>query len=168
MKAFDAASGTLLWSVNLPDRSAFTSAPTAVNGTVFIGGAGIGGTVYAVDETNGAVLWTMPVENGDHSSPAVTGGNVYVSYACPQSYAFNAVTGQRLWEHDSCCQGGGGATPVVVVSEYTSVMIFVTRQPVSCWMPIHRKPDWRIRLPSATGFHWQSRFVLQQPDSCWS
>jgi outer membrane protein assembly factor BamB len=113
MKAFDAASGTLLWSVNLPDQYAFTSAPTAVNGTVFIGGAGIGGTVYAVDETNGAVLWTMPVENGDHSSPAVTGGNVYVSYACPQSYAFNAVTGQQLWHHESCCQGGGGATPVV-------------------------------------------------------
>ena len=72
MKAFDAGSGTLLWSVNLPDQYAVTSAPTAVNGIVFIGGAGSGGTVYAVDETNGAVLWTMPVENGDSSSPAVT------------------------------------------------------------------------------------------------
>lgn len=113
MKAFDAATGTLLWSVNLPDQYAFTSAPTAVNGIVFIGGAGSGGTVYAVDETNGAVLWTMPVENGDSSSPAVTGGNVYVSYACPQSYAFNALNGQQLWHHDSCCSGGGGATPVV-------------------------------------------------------
>ena len=113
MKAFDAASGSPLWSVNLPGQYAFTSAPTAVNGIVFIGGAGSGGTVYAVNETNGEVLWTMPVENGDSSSPAVTGGNVYVSYACPQSYAFNAVNGQQLWHHDSCCEGGGGATPVV-------------------------------------------------------
>jgi outer membrane protein assembly factor BamB len=84
MKAFDAATGNLLWSVNLPDQYAFTSPPTTANGIVYTGGAGGGGTVYAVDETNGAVLWTMPVENGDHSSPAVTLESVFVSYACPQ------------------------------------------------------------------------------------
>ena len=113
MKAFDASTGTLLWSVNLPGQFFFTSPPTAANGIVFTGGSESGGTVYAVDETNGAVLWTMPVENGDSSSPAVTGGNVYVSYACPQSYAFNAVTGQQQWHYEGCCEGGGGATPVV-------------------------------------------------------
>jgi len=53
------------------------------------------------------------VENGDHSSPAVTLGNVFVSYACPQAYAFNAVTGQLLWHRSSCCEGGGGKTTVV-------------------------------------------------------
>jgi len=113
MKAFDAATGTLLWSVSLPGQYAFTSPPTAANGIVYEGGAGSGGTVYAVNETNGAVLWTMPVENGDHSSPAVVAGSVFVSYACPQSYAFNATTGQQLWHYSSCCEGGGGATPVV-------------------------------------------------------
>jgi outer membrane protein assembly factor BamB len=113
MKAFEAATGTLLWSVNLPGQYAFTSPPTAVNGVVFTGGAGSGGTVYAVDETNGAVLWTMPVENGDSSSPAVTLGSVFVSYACPQTYAFAIVSGQELWHRSSCCEGGGGATPVV-------------------------------------------------------
>ena len=59
------------------------------------------------------LLWTMDVENGDHSSPAVTQGKVFVSYACPQSYAFNAVNGQQLWHYSSCCEGGGGKTPVV-------------------------------------------------------
>jgi outer membrane protein assembly factor BamB len=113
MKGFDAASGTPLWSVSLPNQSFFTSPPTAVNGVVFTGGAGSGGTVYAVDETNGAVLWTRDVENGDHSSPAVTQGNVFVSYSCPQSYAFAATSGQQLWHDDSCCSGGGGKTPVV-------------------------------------------------------
>ena len=113
MKAFDAASGTQLWSVSLPGQSFFTSPPTAANGIVFTGGAGTGGTVYAVNETNGAVLWMMPVENGDHSSPAVVSGNVFVSYACPQAYAFNAITGQQLWHYSSCCEGGGGKTPVV-------------------------------------------------------
>ena len=113
MKAFDAASGNLLWSVNLPDQFFFTSPPTAANGIVFTGGAESGGTVYAVDETSGQVVWTMPVENGDSSSPAVVGGNVYVSYACAQSYAFNTATGAQLWHLDTCCEGGGGTTPVV-------------------------------------------------------
>ena len=109
MKAYDGASGALLWSVRLGQYN-FISPPSAANGIVFISGAG---NVYAVDETNGAVLWRMPVENGDHSSPAVTEGKVFVSYACPQAYAFDAVTGQQLWHHSSCCEGGGGKTPVV-------------------------------------------------------
>ena len=117
MTAFDAATGTLLWSVTLPNQSFFTSPPTAANGIVFTGGSGVGGNVYAVDETNGAVLWTMPVENGDHSSPAFVGGNVFVSYSCPNAYGFNAATGQELWHYPSACQngceGGGGKTPVV-------------------------------------------------------
>ena len=113
MKAFDAGTGSLLWSVSLPGQYAFSSPPTAVNGVVFTGGAGSGGTVYAVDETNGAVLWTMPVENGDSSSPAVIPGSIFVSYACPQTYAFDTVSGQQLWHRSSCCEGGGGATPVV-------------------------------------------------------
>jgi len=117
MKAFDAATGTLLWSVSLPNQYAFTSPPTAANGIVFTGGSGSGGTLYAVDETNGAVLWMMPVENGDHSSPAVVAGNVFVSYACPQAYAFSTASGQQLWNYPSACQngceGGGGSTPVV-------------------------------------------------------
>ncbi len=117
MKAFDAASGNLLWSVNLPDQFFFTSPPTAANGIVFTGGSESGGTVYAVDETSGQVLWTMPVENGDSSSPAVVGGTVYVSYACPQAYAFDATNGQQLWNYPSACpngcEGGGGTTPVV-------------------------------------------------------
>ena len=115
MNAFDAATGNLLWSVDL--LGVFTSPPTAANGIVFTGGAAVGGTVYAVDETNGAVLWTMPVENGDHSSPAVVGGSVYVSYVCPNAYGFDSTTGEELWHYPSVCQfgceGGGGTTPVV-------------------------------------------------------
>src|SRR5205823_5221737 len=123
MKAFSAATGILLWSVNLAGQYGFTSPPTAVNGVVFTGGAGTGGTVYAVNETNGAVLWTMQVENGDHSSPAVIAGNVYVSYACHQSYAFNAVTGQQLWNYSGGGEGGGGKRPWCTRVKCTSVIL---------------------------------------------
>src|SRR5690348_3103378 len=106
MKAFDAATGSQLWSVQLPGQYAFTSPPTASNGTVFVGGAGSGGTLYAVNEANGNVMWTASVENGDHSSPAVTSSSVFVSYACPQSYAFAPATGQPQWHYSGPCEGG--------------------------------------------------------------
>jgi outer membrane protein assembly factor BamB len=108
--AYDAASGSLLWSAPINSCS---SPPTAANEIVFTSGCGVGGTLFAFDENDGAVLWMMPVENGDHSSPAVVEGSVFVSYSCPNAYGFNAVTGQQLWHYDVGCEGGGGKTPVV-------------------------------------------------------
>ena len=99
--AFDASSGTQLWSVQLTGQYSFSSPPTASNGVLYVGGAGSGGTVYAVSEASGAVLWTSSVENGYNSSPAVSGNAVYVSYAGPQSYALSASTGTDIWHYDS-------------------------------------------------------------------
>ena len=84
-----------------------------MNGIVYTGGAGSGGTVYAVRESDGHLLWTQSVENGDDSSPAVDAQGVYVTYACQQDYAFDPVAGNLLWHHSTGCEGGGGATPVV-------------------------------------------------------
>ncbi|MHB8288422.1 MAG: fibronectin type III domain-containing protein, partial [Acidimicrobiales bacterium] len=100
------------WSVQLPGQYLFSSAPTALNGVVYIGGAGSGGTVYAVSENNGAVLWTDSVMNGDNSSPAVSSDGVYVSYACDQTYKF-ALGGALDWHYATGCEGGGGQTPVL-------------------------------------------------------
>ena len=113
MWALDAATGAQAWSVQLPGQYSFTAPPAAADGLVFVGGAGSGGTLYALDETNGNVLWTASVENGDQSSPAIDAGTVFVSYACPQSYAFTTTDGQPLWHYSGPCEGGGGATPVV-------------------------------------------------------
>ena len=46
-------------------------------------------------------------------SPAVSSGRVFVSDACPNAFAYNAVTGQQLWHFNACCNGGGGLTPVL-------------------------------------------------------
>ena len=72
MQAWDAASGALRWRTQLPGQYFFSSAPTAVNGIVYVGGAGSGGTLYAVRETDGGIIWTASVENGDECSPAAT------------------------------------------------------------------------------------------------
>jgi outer membrane protein assembly factor BamB len=112
LQAFDAGTGALAWSTQLPGQYAFSSPPTAQGGVVYTGGAGSGGTVYAVRESDGAVLWTQPVSNGDNSSPALSATDAYVSYACGLVYAFDRVTGERRWFNDGPCSGGGGKTPV--------------------------------------------------------
>jgi len=110
MSAFEAATGNPIWSHQLPFQYSFSSPPTALGGVVYVGGAGDGGTLYAVDERDGAVRWSASVQNGDDSSPAVSASGVFVSYACNQAYAFAQATGAPLWHHTSDCEGGGGKT----------------------------------------------------------
>ncbi|HEU0316365.1 MAG TPA: PQQ-binding-like beta-propeller repeat protein, partial [Solirubrobacteraceae bacterium] len=113
LTAFDAAAGSIRWSRQLPGQYSFTSAPTATDGIVYVGGAGSGGTLYAVHAVDGHLLWSQPVTNGDESSPAVDAQAVYVTYVCQQDYAFARVSGAPLWHHSTGCEGGGGKTPVV-------------------------------------------------------
>lgn len=109
LRSFDAATGAAGWSVQLPGQYAFSSPPTAVDGMVYVGGAGSGGTLYAVDAASGALLWTAPVANGDHSSPTVSPDGVFVAYPC-QVYKFARLSGRLLWQRNTGCSGGGGRT----------------------------------------------------------
>ncbi|TMD38781.1 MAG: hypothetical protein E6I88_13880, partial [Chloroflexi bacterium] len=113
LSAFDAGTGNLVWSRKLPAQFYFSSAPTARNGIVYSAGSETGGTVYALSEANGALLWTQSVMNGDFSSPVVTDTGVYVSYACQETYDLDPVTGAVIWWHQTSCEGGGGQTPVL-------------------------------------------------------
>ncbi len=112
LRAFDATSGAQLWITQLPWQWSFTSPPTAAHGVVYTGGAGSGGTVYAVDELNGHVLATQSVMNGDHSSPSLSDTGVFVSYACNQAYGFSQTSLAPLWHYSTGCEGGGGKTTV--------------------------------------------------------
>jgi outer membrane protein assembly factor BamB len=113
LQAFSAQDGSTIWTRQLPGQYAFSSAPVASNGVVYLGGAGSGGTLYAVSAVTGQVLWTRSVANGDHSSPALSRTSVFVSYAGPQVYAFNRSNGAPLWHYDSGSAGGGGKTAVL-------------------------------------------------------
>jgi outer membrane protein assembly factor BamB len=111
LTAFDAATGSIAWSEQLPPGQAiFSSAPTAANGIVYVGGGS--GSVYGVRESNGHVVWTQGVSFGNESSPAVGAQGIYVSYPC-QAYKFDPLIGTLLWHDDEGCVGGGGRTPVV-------------------------------------------------------
>jgi outer membrane protein assembly factor BamB len=147
LQAFDAATGTLAWSNKL-SQSSFTSPPTAANGVVYVGGAGGGGTVYAVDEVTGGLISSASVMNGDNSSPALADGDVYVGYACDQAYGFGQTTLSALWHYSTDCEGGGGKTVVVVGGRvYTrdqirgnDVLDASTGALLGTWAPISSNP----------------------------
>jgi outer membrane protein assembly factor BamB len=108
LRAFDAASGALLWSTQLPDQHAFFSPPTASGGVVYTAGSGTGTTLYAVDEQDGIVNWSALLFSGNNnSSPAVTSTGVFVSIG--DLYAFSPQDGSLIWT-----QSGAPATPVVI------------------------------------------------------
>jgi len=111
LTAYDAASGTVKWTSYLRGQYMFTAPPTAVNGVVYTSGAGGAGTLYAVNEVDGSILWTAFVENGDQSSPAVSSDGVFVSYPC-QAYKFDPISGASLWHYSGPCEGGDGKTAV--------------------------------------------------------
>jgi outer membrane protein assembly factor BamB len=113
MTAIQPDTGAILWSAALPGQYDFTGPPIAADGMVYVGGAGVGGTLYALDETNGSLLWTRAVINGPISSPALEDGGpgLYVAYSC-NVYGFNRATGATLWYNGTGCSGGGGVTLV--------------------------------------------------------
>jgi outer membrane protein assembly factor BamB len=112
MQAFRGDTGKPFWTTSLTGQYSFSSAPTASHGIVYAGGAGDGGTIYAVDEKTGTLLWTQEVNNGEDSTPAVTAAGVYVAYPC-WTYDLAPSTGAAVWTNDTGCDGGGGGTPVV-------------------------------------------------------
>lgn len=119
LRAFDASSGAIVWQTYLggeyPDHRIlweFTSPPTAVAGTIYLSGAGFGAEMLAVSEQDGTLKWSIAINGGQHSSPAVSASGVYVSYAGAASSAFSPTTGQLLWQFRTAA-GGGGRTPVL-------------------------------------------------------
>jgi outer membrane protein assembly factor BamB len=95
-RAFDAASGTSLWSASIDVYT--TSSPAVANGIVYVGSYGV---LKAFDAASGAPLWSASIRFCNiTSSPAVANGVVYVGSECGQYgklSAFDAASGALLW-----------------------------------------------------------------------
>jgi outer membrane protein assembly factor BamB len=114
LSAHDAATGAEQWSLTLQEQSGgFYSAPTAVNGIVYVGGPD---TLYAVDQKTGAMLWRAAAPRGGTvSSPTVMPGGVFATAPC-QAYMFEPLSGSLLWHFSGASSGGGRGTPSVYIN----------------------------------------------------
>jgi outer membrane protein assembly factor BamB len=110
LRAFDAATGQLLWTAELTAR--VTSPPTYRNGRVFVGG----GILMAVDAGDGRLLWSRhpsPGSGGYDSSPVATDTAVYIAYPASEAHAYDPATGADIWSNEPEYTAGGGRTVVL-------------------------------------------------------
>ncbi len=115
--AFDAATGHAVWTDPL---GTVEGNPTALNGVIYAGSAGIqsrvgSSTIVAVGKSSGAVLWTNQLTNDDYwvSDPAVSASGVYVSSRCAD--VIDISVGHVTQATPSTFTGDTGAGTVVGV-----------------------------------------------------
>jgi outer membrane protein assembly factor BamB len=84
----------LRWKMTLACQSTTSplSSPAVVNGVVYFG---CSNSLYALNASTGAKLWSYATGGAVNSSPAVANGVVY--FGSDNIYALNASTGAKLW-----------------------------------------------------------------------
>jgi outer membrane protein assembly factor BamB len=107
--------GAELWTTRLSDQSVFTAPPAARDKRLYLSGTGGGGTIFALNQRTGRVLWKQMVLGGSVSSPTVTTDGIFVAYPC-QVYKFSQ-TGVELWRYNGGCSGGGGSTAPIYLNQ---------------------------------------------------
>ena len=126
--ALNASTGAKLWSYatgNTINQGGVYSSPAVANGVVYIGsysasapGLADSGTVYALNASTGAKLWSHATGVIFESSPAVANGVVYIGdTGIPgirngEVLALNASTGAQLWSYSA--PGPVNGSPAVV------------------------------------------------------
>jgi outer membrane protein assembly factor BamB len=99
LTAFDAASGSIRWSLELPER--IQGRPVVAGERVYLG---VGGALVAFATASGDELWRVET-GGIQATPAVTGATVYLAagYGTPSSgygelFALATETGTERWQ----------------------------------------------------------------------
>jgi len=75
------------------------STPAVVDGIVYVGTDWGTKRLYALDATDGTVIWSYETGGCIKSSPAVANGIVYVGSDDGYLYALDATTGAKIWHY---------------------------------------------------------------------
>ena len=94
INAIDALTGKLRWTY---PHGGFTSSPAVAGGVVYVGGRDQ--NIYALDTSDGGLLWQYTTGGVVDSSPAMADGIVYVGSQDWNLYALDAATGTLLWNY---------------------------------------------------------------------
>jgi outer membrane protein assembly factor BamB len=110
LRALDAATGDIVWTMTPPGQTSAGRALTHAGGAVYGTTYGNGQTnVFAASADDGSILWTSLGGSVD-SAPIVHGDRVYVAGPGGMTYAFDRSSGARAWVRDTGMSGGGGGT----------------------------------------------------------
>ena len=106
MCAFSPTDGHQVWCTQLPGQYTFGSAPTALNGIVYVSADQV---LYAVRESDGSLLWHVsPLADVD-PNPTVTDDGVYVAGFCSAS-KFQTDNGAIVWSESWQCEPAPSTT----------------------------------------------------------
>ena len=111
--AVDAASGEILWSVDIPTM--VLGGVTLVNDLLFTGG--LDGVVRAYSTTDGSLVYTYQATAGINTSFAVSGDYLFVPAGGPLSPSADTIEPETQGQHFFALKLGGepqatpGATP---------------------------------------------------------
>src|SRR5207249_2882746 len=101
--AYDAATGEVLWSNDLPEGT--ESSAAVAYGMVYVGAVGAhygtGGHLYAFDQATGMERWHADLSGEvGLESPTVANGVVYMTSQDGTVAAFDAKDGEELWSYN--------------------------------------------------------------------
>jgi len=107
-----ASNGRVIWKTALPDGlTVVNSSPTVAEGKVFVGAYDMGsedtGTYFALDKTNGSILWSKVVGDYAQSTPAYADRKVYVGWSDGYPWekggiaCLDASTGAVTWQKET-------------------------------------------------------------------
>jgi outer membrane protein assembly factor BamB len=95
--AFNALSGESVWTAAGPGcTGGYNSSPVVSNGIVYQGSF-TGGTLYAVDEASGTVLWSEVAGGGGSWESVAIAHNTAFAASSGSLQALDATTGDVLW-----------------------------------------------------------------------
>lgn len=105
VRAFDASTGASVWSAEGSDDVA----PVVVGDTLYVQG----GNLRAYATSDGSLRYSVGLDGGGSGSAAIAGDRLFTRTGCTD-FAFDRLTGARIWAmNPNRCSGGGGATPTL-------------------------------------------------------
>jgi len=136
VSAFDAASGSEIWRIDIAkdiDSEKLLGGGLAYdNGKIFV--ATSFAQLIALDAKSGKELWHTDLSAPMRAGPAASDGRIFVITIDNNLYALAQDDGRRLWSHSGLTQSAGllgGTTPAAlgmeVVAAYSSGEMFALR-----------------------------------------
>ncbi|WP_424890160.1 PQQ-binding-like beta-propeller repeat protein [Streptomyces sp. XH2] len=111
IRALDAADGTEKWTYRTTELATFDSAPSVVDGMVYIGDSE--GHFHALDAASGSKKWDSLIDRAIFSSPVVANGVAYAYGGNNQLYAINTANGVAKWTAATVPTNDNTSSPAV-------------------------------------------------------